>query len=77
MTLQPRPHDPIAKRKHDVRVYSKRAVISAAGFGGAGVLALIFTQSVSLFIVLLICAVAGAYVNWRKVQQIVNHQDKY
>ena len=75
MTLQPRPHDPIAKRKHDVRVYSRRAVVSAAGFGGAGVLALIFAQSFPLFALLVVCAVAGVYINWRKIQQIINYKD--
>ncbi len=60
-----------------MRVYSKRALQSAVGFGAAGVLALLFTQSIPLFIILMVCAVAGTAINWRKVQRIVNHKDNY
>lgn len=74
--MQQYPRNPIEKRKQDVRKYTRNGVISVAGgvVGGA-VLALLFSSSFFLILGLVI-AVVGGFSNYRKVQQIVNHQDR-
>ncbi|WJY68373.1 hypothetical protein [Corynebacterium auris] len=77
MTMQPRPNNPIEKRKQDVRRYSRNAAIwVGAGLGGGIVLA-ILTSSWFILLLGLIAAVAGGWTNYNKVQKIVNHRDQY
>ncbi len=78
MTMQPRPNNPIEKRKQDVRKYSRNAVISvAAGLGGGVFAAWVFTHGTFFFMIGLIVAVVGGVYNWSKVRSIVNHKDQY
>lgn len=76
MTMQPYPRNPIEQRKAAVRKYSRNGVIAVAGgvIGGAALWVLIDP----MFMVLgLIVAVVGGFVNYRRVQKIVNHRDEY
>ncbi|AOX05373.1 hypothetical protein BJP05_03705 [Corynebacterium sp. NML98-0116] len=77
MTMQPRPSNPIESRKQAVRRYSKNAVVWAGGGLGAGVALGLIAGSWQLFIVCLVIGVVGGYINWSKVQKIVNHHDNY
>lgn len=76
MTMQPRPNNPIEKRKADVRKYSRNAVLWVGGgvVGGFG-LAFILANSWIGLILGLIIGVVGGVVNYRKVRQIVNYED--
>ncbi|SDL81991.1 hypothetical protein SAMN04488535_0885 [Corynebacterium mycetoides] len=80
MTLQPRPNNPIEARKQAVRTYSRNAVAWAGG-GAVGGVALGFLLgspfSFTILILGLIVGVIGGYVNYNKVQKIVNHRDNY
>ena len=75
MTMQPRPNNPIAQRKADVRRYSRNATVSV-GVGVIGGVALWgLTGGIGYLIIGLIVAVVGGWTNWNKVQKIVNHKD--
>lgn len=74
MTMQPRPLNPIEKKKQDVRRYSRNGVISVAAGAGVGVLSFLFLSTnvfVCLAIALIIAVVGGGY-NFLKVQKIIN-----
>lgn len=78
MTMQPRPNNPIQKRKDAARKYSRNAAISVAGGLGGGLLLGWMMTPTSLFLILgLIVAVVGGVYNAYKVRQIVNHKDNY
>ncbi|WP_291313041.1 hypothetical protein [Corynebacterium sp. UBA2622] len=77
MTLQPRPNNPIEQRKQAVRTYSRNAAVWVGGgvVGGAA-LSLLFGSW--FFLTLgLVAAVAGGWINYSKVQKIINHRDQY
>lgn len=77
MTMQPRPNNPIERRKQAVRTYSRNAVLWAGGGVVGGVaLGLIFS-SWAILALGLVVAVVGGVGNWMKVQKIVNHKDEY
>ncbi|WP_290216630.1 hypothetical protein [Corynebacterium atrinae] len=77
MTMQRRPNNPIEQRKQAVRKYTRNAAVSVGvGVVGGVALGLLFT-SWTFLILGMVVAVAGGYINWSKVQKIVNHQDNY
>ncbi|EEI16928.1 hypothetical protein [Corynebacterium lipophiloflavum] len=80
MTLQPRPNNPIEARKQAVRRYSRNAIAFAGG-GVVGGVALGFLLgspfSFTILILGLIIGVVGGFVNYNKVQKIVNHKDNF
>lgn len=77
MTMQPRPNNPIEQRKAAVRKYSRDAIVWA-GAGIAGGIAFgLLLESWTILVIGLVVGVAGGFVNWNKVQKIVNHQDRY
>lgn len=73
--IQPYASNPIEQRKEAVRRYSRNAVVWAGGGVVAGVAIGLLASSLSLFIMLTVIGVVGGFINWRKVQQIVNHRD--
>ncbi|OFT83748.1 hypothetical protein [Corynebacterium sp. HMSC29G08] len=77
MTLQPRPNNPIEARKQAVRTYSRNAAIWAGGGVAGGIVLGLLAGSWTVLILGFVIAVVGGYVNWNKVQRIVNHQDQY
>ncbi|WP_293768784.1 hypothetical protein [uncultured Corynebacterium sp.] len=78
MTMQPRPNNPIEKRKQDVRKHSRNAVISVVGGVGGGLLLAWMTTADWFFLMLgLVVAVVGGAYNWMQIQKIVNHKDQY
>lgn len=80
MTLQPRPNNPIEARKQAVRTYSRNAVLWAGGGAVGGVALGLLLGSPFSFTILflgLIIGVIGGWVNYNKVQKIVNHKDNY
>ena len=77
MTLQPRPNNPIEARKQAVRTYSRNAAIWASGGVAGGIVLGLRAGSWTVLILGFVIAVVGGYVNWNKVQRIVNHQDQY
>ncbi|MFV8394252.1 hypothetical protein HW450_02450 [Corynebacterium hindlerae] len=77
MTMQRYPRNPIEQRKMAVRKYSRNGVIAVTS-GLAGGTALWLLAGAEVFLVLgLIVAVVGGFVNYRRVQKIVNHRDEY
>ncbi|GAB2504058.1 hypothetical protein CATRI_08560 [Corynebacterium atrinae] len=75
--MQRRPNNPIEQRKQAVRKYTRNAAVSVGvGVVGGVALGLLFT-SWTFLILGMVVAVAGGYINWSKVQKIVNHQDNY
>lgn len=73
MTMQPRPRNPIEKKKQDVRRYSRNGVISvAAGVGGGLVLFALSSGGTFWLLLGAIIAVVGGVSNWLKVRKIVN-----
>ena len=80
MTLQPRPNNPIEARKQAVRKYSRNAVAwSGGGVVGGVALGFIFGSPFSFTILVLglVIGVIGGFVNYNRVQRIINHKDKY
>lgn len=76
-SLQPYHSNPIQQRKDAVRRYSRNAVVWTGGGVVAGVAIGLLASSLSLFIILTVIGVAGGFINWQKVQKIVNHRDNY
>ena len=73
--LQPQPQNPIELRKNAVRKYSRNAVVWAgSGVVGGAVLGLL-AGSMSLFLILAGVGLVGGFLNWQKVQRIVNYKD--
>ena len=73
--LQPQPQNPIELRKNAVRQYSRNAVVWAgSGVVGGAVLGLL-AGSMSLFLILAVVGLVGGFLNWQKVQRIVNYKD--
>ncbi|OHO32327.1 hypothetical protein HMPREF2656_08390 [Corynebacterium sp. HMSC034B08] len=77
MTMQPRPNNPIDQRKAAVRKYSRDALVWAGGGLAGGIAFGLLMQSWTILVLGLVIGVAGGFVNWKKVQKIVNHQDRY
>lgn len=73
--IAPRPVNPIQQRKDAVRKYSRNAVISVGGGVVVGATLGLFFMEWWLFIVILGIGIAGGFINWRKVQQILNYRD--
>lgn len=74
-SLQPYASNPIQQRKDAVRRYSRNAVVWTGGGVVAGVAIGLLASSLPLFIILTVIGVAGGFINWQKVQKIVNHRD--
>ena len=73
--LQPQPQNPIELRKNAVRKYSRNAgVWAGSGVVGGAVLGLL-AGSMSLFLILAVVGLVGGFLNWQKVQRIVNYKD--
>ncbi|WP_040420781.1 hypothetical protein [Corynebacterium timonense] len=77
MTMQPRPNNPIERRKQAVRRYSRNAAIWVGGGLAGGVLLGLLAGSWFLLFLGLVAAVAGGWTNYSKVQKVVNHRDQY
>lgn len=76
MTMQPRGNNPIQQRKDDVRKYSRTAVACVGGGLAGGVILSIVASNWAFWMTIgVIVAVVGGYLNYRKVQRIVNHKD--
>lgn len=75
MSMQPYPVNPIQQRKDAVRRYSRNAVVWTGGGVVAGVAIGLLAGSWALFVVLAVIGVVGGFINWRKVQRIINHRD--
>lgn len=73
--IQPYASNPIQQRKDAVRRYSRNAVVWTGGGVVAGVSIGLLASSLSLFIILTVIGVVGGFINWQKVQKIVNHRD--
>lgn len=73
--IQPYASNPIQQRKDAVRRYSRNAVVWTGGGVVSGVAIGLLASSLSLFIILTVIGVAGGFINWQKVQKIVNHRD--
>lgn len=78
MTIQPRPNNPIEKKKQDVRRYTRNGVISVGGgiVGGFLLAFLMAGNSWAWLSIGLVVAVIGGLYNWRKVNKIVNDKHK-
>ncbi|AEX42262.1 hypothetical protein NY035_09555 [Corynebacterium diphtheriae bv. mitis] len=75
MTMQRRPINSIEQRKLEVRKYSRNAVVSVAGGVVGGIALALIAESATWLLIGLVIAVVGGWVNWSKVQKIVNHKD--
>lgn len=76
MTMQPRPNNPIQKKKQEVRKYARNGVICVAvGLGGGFLLGLAATSFVTYMMLGIIVAVAGGVYNWSKIQKIVGENN--
>lgn len=73
--LQPRPNNPIELRKAAVRKYTRNAAIWAGGGIAAGLVLGLLATELWLFIILAGIGLIGGFVNWQKVQKIVNYKD--
>lgn len=73
--IQPYASNPIQQRKDAVRRYSRNAVVWTGGGVVAGVAIGLLASSLPLFIILTVIGVVGGFINWQKVQKIVNHRD--
>lgn len=76
MTMQQYPRNPIEQRKAAVRKYSRNGAIAVAT-GVLGGVALWILLDPMFMVLGLIVAVVGGFVNYRRVQRIVNHRDEY
>ncbi|CAB0905909.1 hypothetical protein FRC0436_01366 [Corynebacterium diphtheriae] len=75
MTMQRRPINSIEQRKLEVRKYSRNAVVSVAGGVVGGIALALIAESATWLLIGLVIAVVGGWVNWSKVQKIVNRKD--
>ncbi|HCG45538.1 hypothetical protein ACTXN7_11250 [Corynebacterium flavescens] len=76
MTMQPRPNNPIQKKKQEVRKHARNGVICVAvGLGGGFLLGLAATSFVTYMMLGIIVAVAGGVYNWSKIQKIVGENN--
>lgn len=76
MTMQPRPNNPIEKRKADVRKYSRNTALWVAGGVGGGALMFLISGFGSAWLIIgFVLAVVGGLYNYNKVRKIVNHKD--
>lgn len=76
MTMQPRPSNPIEKRKADVRKYTRNTALWVGGgvVGGLGMF--LISGFGSTWLVLgFIIAVVGGLVNANKVRKTLNGKD--
>lgn len=74
-SLQPYQQNPIQQRKDAVRRYSRNALVWTGGGVAAGVAFGLLASSWSLFVMLTVIGVVGGFINWQKVQKIVNYRD--
>lgn len=78
MTMQPRPNNPIEKKKQQVRKYARNGIVSVAvGLGGGFLLGLAATSFVTYMMLGIIVAVAGGVYNWSKIQKIVGEDHNH
>ncbi|APT85068.1 hypothetical protein [Corynebacterium aquilae] len=75
MSMQQYPHNPIEQRKQAVRTYTTRGTIEVAGGLIGGIALGLLAGSWTLFILGLVIAVAGGFVNYSRVNKIINHRD--
>ena len=73
--LQPQPQNPIELRKNAVRKYSRNAVVWAGSSVVGGAVLGLLAGSMSLFLILAVVGLVGGFLNWQKVQRIVNYKD--
>lgn len=73
--LQPRPQNPIQLRKDAVRRYTRNAVVWTGGGVITGAVLGLLASSWPLFVMIALVGVVGGFINWQKVQRIVNYRD--
>jgi hypothetical protein len=73
--LQPRSQNPIELRKNAVRKYSRNAVIWVGSGVGAGVILALLASDFWVFAIFALVGLVGGFINWNKVQRIVNYKD--
>ena len=77
--LQPYGHNPIEQRKVAVRKYTRNAAVWTGGGVVVGAAAALMASSLFsalvLFIIIAGIGAVGGFVNWQKVQRIVNYKD--
>lgn len=73
--LQPRSQNPIELRKNAVRKYSRNAVIWVGSGVVGGIVLGLLASDIWLFAILALIGVVGGFINWNKVQRIVNYKD--
>ncbi|MDU0478031.1 hypothetical protein QVA66_02115 [Staphylococcus chromogenes] len=77
MTLQNYPRNPIEQRKMAVRKYARNGVIAVSTGVVGGVALLLLTHQWFFLALGLVLAVIGGFVNYSRVQKIINHKDEY
>ncbi|MEJ5927426.1 hypothetical protein WG915_02210 [Corynebacterium sp. H128] len=77
MTMQQYPRNPIEQRKAAVRKYSRNGVLAVATGLGGGVALWLMADQAAFLVVGLVLAVIGGFINYRRVQKIVNYRDEY
>lgn len=75
--MQKYPRNPIEQRKVAVRKYSRNAVVAVSAGLAGGVALWLLADSAAFLVLGLVVAVIGGFVNYRRVQKIVNHRDEY
>ncbi|MDO5029598.1 MAG: hypothetical protein Q4E11_03315 [Corynebacterium sp.] len=73
--LQPRSQNPIELRKNAVRKYSRNAVIWVGSGVVGGIVLGLLASDIWLFAILALIGAVGGFINWNKVQRIVNYKD--
>lgn len=73
--LQPYGQNPIELRKTAVRKYTRNAAVWTGGGIVVGAAAGLLASSLALFIIIAVVGVVGGFINWQKVQRIVNYKD--
>ncbi len=73
--VQRRQLNPIEQRKQEVRHYSRNALLWTSGGLIGGIVLGALASEITLFAIIFIVGLIGGFINWRKVQQIVNYRD--